>query len=94
MILTGPPKKKTGNGFAKSNRSWEAMNPRLNVLWNEARCKRCMICVEVCPVRVLFLDRNKIHEKDEEKDGCIRCFQCERYCPDIAIEVMDGKEAG
>jgi Pyruvate/2-oxoacid:ferredoxin oxidoreductase delta subunit len=24
-----------------------------------------------------------------EKEGCIRCHQCERYCPDIAIEVME-----
>jgi Pyruvate/2-oxoacid:ferredoxin oxidoreductase delta subunit len=27
-----------------------------------------------------------------EGDGCIRCYQCERYCPDIAIEVMDEQE--
>jgi Pyruvate/2-oxoacid:ferredoxin oxidoreductase delta subunit len=26
-----------------------------------------------------------------EKEGCIRCYQCERFCPDIAIEVMDEK---
>ncbi len=39
--------------------------------------------MEVCPVQVLSLERNEIMEKD----GCIRCYQCERYCPDIAIEV-------
>jgi 2-oxoglutarate ferredoxin oxidoreductase subunit delta len=44
-----------------------------------------MICVEVCPVHVLSLKRDEIIESD----GCIRCYQCERYCPDIAIEVMD-----
>ena len=42
-------------------------------------------CVEVCPVQVLSLKMDEI----VEKDGCIRCYQCERYCPDIAIEVMD-----
>lgn len=55
------------------------------MIWNEAYCKRCIICVEVCPVQVLSLEMNEIMEKE----GCIRCYQCERYCPDIAIEVMD-----
>ena len=63
------------------------MKPRLNVTWNEVYCKRCLLCVEVCPVVVLSLERNEI----TEKEGCIRCYQCERYCPDIAIEVMDEK---
>ena len=64
------------------------MIPRRNVVWNEVYCKRCLICVEVCPVQVLSLERNEI----VEKEGCIRCFQCEYYCPDIAIEVMEGQE--
>jgi 2-oxoglutarate ferredoxin oxidoreductase subunit delta len=61
------------------------MKPRLNVTWNEIYCKRCILCVEVCPVQVLSLEKDEI----VEKEGCIRCYQCERYCPDIAIEVMD-----
>jgi len=36
-------------------------------------------------VQVLSLEKDEI----VEKEGCIRCYQCERYCPDIAIEVMD-----
>ena len=27
-----------------------------------------------------------------EKEGCIRCYQCEWYCPDIAIAVIEDKE--
>jgi 2-oxoglutarate ferredoxin oxidoreductase subunit delta len=61
------------------------MKSRRNVIWNENYCKRCIICVEVCPVQVLSLEMNEI----KEKEGCVRCYQCERYCPDIAIEVMD-----
>ncbi len=61
------------------------MKTRQNVIWNENYCKRCILCVEVCPVQVLSLERDEILEKE----GCIRCYQCERYCPDIAIEVMD-----
>jgi 2-oxoglutarate ferredoxin oxidoreductase subunit delta len=64
------------------------MKPRLNVIWNENYCKRCILCVEVCPVQVLALETNEIMEKE----GCIRCYRCERYCPDIAIEVMDEQE--
>jgi len=64
------------------------MKSRLNVIWNEIYCKRCIICVEVCPVGVLSLEMDEI----VEKPGCIRCYQCERYCPDIAIEVMDEEE--
>jgi 2-oxoglutarate ferredoxin oxidoreductase subunit delta len=64
------------------------MKPRLNVQWNEIYCKRCILCVEVCPERVLFLEKDEIMEKP----GCIRCYQCESYCPDIAIEVMDQEE--
>ena len=47
-----------------------------------------MLCVEVCPEQVLFLEKDEI----KEKAGCIRCYQCESYCPDIAIEVMDQEE--
>jgi len=64
------------------------MKPRLNVQWNEIYCKRCILCVEVCPEQVLFLEKDEIMEKP----GCIRCYQCESYCPDIAIEVMDQEE--
>ena len=50
------------------------MKQRLNVVWNEDYCKRCIICVEVCPVQVLSLERDEIMEKE----GCIRCYQCVR----------------
>jgi 2-oxoglutarate ferredoxin oxidoreductase subunit delta len=66
------------------------MKPRLNVVWNEVYCKRCSLCVEVCPVQVLSLEKEEI----VEKEGCIRCYQCERYCPDIAIEVAEPSSPG
>jgi len=71
--------------FIRDPQEESDMKPRLNVIWNETYCKRCILCVEVCPVQVLSLERDEILEKE----GCIRCYQCERYCPDIAIEVMD-----
>jgi ferredoxin len=40
------------------------MKPRPNVIWNEIYCKRCLLCVEVCPVQVLAFSRDEIMEKE------------------------------
>lgn len=49
-----------------------------------AWCKGCGICVAFCPKKVLELDRNqKVVMADRE--GCIKCGQCELRCPDFAI---------
>lgn len=58
---------------------------------NKARCKRCGICVEFCPVKVY----------DKEIDGapvpariekCTGCMLCELRCPDFAIKVEVNKD--
>jgi ferredoxin len=36
------------------------MKPRINVVWNEIYCKRCLLCVEICPVQVLSPERKAI----------------------------------
>jgi len=45
------------------------MKPRLNVVWNEDYCKRCLLCVEVCPVQVLSLEMDEIIEKSAAFDA-------------------------
>jgi len=47
-------------------------------------CKRCGICVEICPKKALAL--NGELKVDEEK--CASCGLCELYCPDFALEVV------
>jgi len=51
-------------------------------------CKRCGICIEFCPTRVLEPDESG-HPRVKNPDACIGCRQCEIRCPDFAIEVQD-----
>ncbi len=56
----------------------------VNIRWVDEWCKRCNICVEICPKDSLVLTHDAIIEAED----CIRCGLCERYCPDLAIEVI------
>jgi 2-oxoglutarate ferredoxin oxidoreductase subunit delta len=54
-------------------------------------CKKCGICVFVCPKKVFSLSGGL--EIDYER--CNGCKRCEVYCPDFAVEVElrgDGNE--
>lgn len=49
-------------------------------------CKKCNICVELCPKKVL--------EADEmgqpfviDAQACAQCLTCELHCPEYAIEI-------
>lgn len=55
-----------------------------NISWNPVFCKRCDICVEICPKTTLVLRNDAILEEE----NCILCGLCERYCPDLAIEMI------
>ncbi len=56
----------------------------VNIRWVDDWCKRCNICVEICPKDSLILT----HDAIVEVENCIRCGLCERYCPDLAIEMI------
>ncbi|MDA8202842.1 MAG: 4Fe-4S binding protein [Chloroflexi bacterium] len=56
----------------------------VNIRWVDDWCKRCNICIEICPKDSLVLT----HDAIVEVENCIRCGLCERYCPDLAIEVI------
>jgi 2-oxoglutarate ferredoxin oxidoreductase subunit delta len=63
----------------------------VNIRWVDEWCKRCNICVEICPKDSLVLTHDAIIEATD----CIRCGLCERFCPDLAIEVLPKRdEAG
>jgi 2-oxoglutarate ferredoxin oxidoreductase subunit delta len=55
-----------------------------NISWNPVFCKRCDICVDICPKGTLVLRNDAIIEEE----NCILCGLCERYCPDLAIEMI------
>ncbi|MGO9178846.1 MAG: ferredoxin family protein [Candidatus Limnocylindrales bacterium] len=59
----------------------------VNIRWVDDWCKRCNICVEICPKESLVLT----HDAIIEVENCIRCGLCERYCPDLAIEMIPAR---
>jgi NAD-dependent dihydropyrimidine dehydrogenase PreA subunit len=63
------------------------MKTRLNVVWNETYCKRCIICVEVCPVECIVpgLPIAEWPWYYIDPDTCIDCGACIPECPYEAI---------
>jgi 2-oxoglutarate ferredoxin oxidoreductase subunit delta len=55
---------------------------------NKKWCKRCGICIDLCPKDVLGKDDDGYPVVINE-DACIRCRLCELRCPDLAIELED-----
>lgn len=53
-------------------------------------CKRCGICISVCPVKALAKDPEGYPKVYNDK--CINCGTCEIMCPDFAITVKCLKE--
>ena len=49
-------------------------------------CKSCGICLEICPVSCLEYDERH-RPRFVEGRNCTGCRQCERHCPDMAIEI-------
>jgi len=65
------------------------------VSFREDNCKGCQLCVSVCPVKIIELNRNvtntkgynPAHVSQENADKCIGCAQCALMCPDYVITV-------
>ena len=60
---------------------------------NRQRCKRCGICVELCP-RHVFTTSDDGYPEPTNIEQCTRCKLCELWCPDYAIEVEVTENAG
>jgi 2-oxoglutarate ferredoxin oxidoreductase subunit delta len=52
---------------------------------NKDWCKGCLLCVALCPKKVLAMKNTKAEVVDP--DACSGCQLCEIYCPDFAISV-------
>ncbi len=63
------------------------------VTFSQDRCKGCGLCVSVCPVGILAIDKSKINVKGyhpatvESPEKCIGCTNCAMTCPDLIITV-------
>lgn len=66
---------------------------RGKVAFDEDVCKGCGLCVSVCPVKIISLDKSRINAKGyhpasvSEMDKCISCANCATMCPDSVITV-------
>ncbi|MDR0968152.1 MAG: 4Fe-4S binding protein [Holosporaceae bacterium] len=47
------------------------------------KCKKCLTCIEVCPVRAISEKDGKV---TIDKDECLGCGCCAASCPNAAIE--------
>ena len=57
-------------------------------------CKGCYLCVSVCPRDVLAVDQEEwtggFHPVIvRQLERCTGCRNCELFCPDLAIEVIE-----
>lgn len=66
---------------------------KVNLKIDKERCKGCMLCIDVCPQKILKIsdDVNKrgtryIIVTDPGK--CTGCGLCVLMCPDCAIEIL------
>ena len=61
--------------------------PVKEIIYDYRLCKRCGICVDLCPASVLDWDEDgRPYLRD--RDGCVTCMNCELRCPDWAIRVV------
>ncbi len=66
---------------------------RCDIIVDTKLCKKCGICVFVCPKKVFSLSE----ELEVDSERCNGCRRCEDYCPDFAIEIRlrgGGDEGG
>lgn len=55
---------------------------------DDQTCRRCGICLEVCPNKIFVLDQNGAVIPDSGKTNlCVRCGHCMAICPTKSIKI-------
>jgi NAD-dependent dihydropyrimidine dehydrogenase PreA subunit len=57
------------------------------VMINEARCRGCDVCIDLCPTHVLVGKPPRNIAQVDRIEACTGCRFCEWLCPDWAITV-------
>ena len=67
-------------------------NKKTKITIDAKRCKGCLLCVQVCPKKILEKGE-KVNKRGiqcvivKTPEDCIACGLCAVMCPDCAIEV-------
>lgn len=76
-----------GNADNFKTGDWRTMIP----VWNEDKCKQCLLCAPVCPDTSIPVQDSK--RLDFDFDHCKGCGICAKVCPFNAIDfIKDEKE--
>lgn len=63
-----------------------AVNPRTPIYIHGEWCKKCGVCIAMCPHDALIPGEDGTPEVIADK--CRRCGMCELRCPDLAITLL------
>ncbi len=63
---------------------------QLTIRLDEVWCKRCGICVAICP-RNVFSAAADGRPSVDHPEACTGCLLCELQCPDFALEIVEGQ---
>ncbi len=67
------------------------------VVFDEERCKGCLLCTTVCP-KSIIVQASRFNRQGYkvvevvEMDKCTACASCAQICPDCAISVIRTKK--
>ena len=60
----------------------------MNNFINQEKCKKCKLCIEVCPVNIIETDtNNNVNFIEEKINICLKCGQCMAVCSAKAINI-------
>ena len=55
---------------------------------NQEKCKKCKLCIEVCPVNIIGIDANGLVNFIPEREStCLECGQCMAVCSTGAVKI-------
>jgi ferredoxin len=68
------------------------MPQKINKMKNEIdnnKCKKCKLCIEVCPVNIIGIDENGlVNFISEREEICLKCGQCMAVCSTNAVKIL------
>ncbi|MCK5477199.1 MAG: 4Fe-4S binding protein [Candidatus Aenigmarchaeota archaeon] len=78
---------KPASSLQNKTGSWRSKKP----IWDEEKCKHCMLCVNFCPDMAIETIKKdgKLLRIETNYDYCKGCGICAKECPFNAIKMID-----